>query len=87
MLGLASIVEGQGEVQALPIVLRRLLKEMNAPDVFRILEPIRRHRDKMLKPGELGSAVDLASRKIARRGAILIVLEATTTDEAVRKFP
>jgi hypothetical protein len=75
MLGLVSIVEGKGEKQALPIVLRRVLKEMSPPHVFDILTPIHRPRDKMLKPGELERAVDLASRQIARRGAILVVLD------------
>jgi hypothetical protein len=75
MLGLASIVEGQGEVKALPIVLSRLLNEMEARHVFKILEPIRRGRHKLLKPGELENAVDLASRKIARSGAILVILD------------
>ena len=75
MLGLASIVEGKGEVQALPIVLRRLLSEMQALHVFNILEPILKPKDKLLRPAELEHAVDLASRKIARQGAILVVLD------------
>ena len=75
MLGLASIVEGKGEVQALPIVLRRLQSEMQALHVFNILEPILKPKDKLLRPAELEDAVDLASRKIARKRAILVVLD------------
>jgi len=75
MLPLACIVEGHGEVEALPIVLRRVLAELPATSVFRVLKPIRQPRDKLIKANELEKAVDLASRRISRRGGILVVLD------------
>lgn len=75
MLPLACIVEGHGEVKALPIVLRRVLAELQAASVFRILKPIRQPRDRLIKANELEKAIELASRDISRRGGILVVLD------------
>lgn len=73
MLELACIVEGHGEVQALPLLVRRILAETNPLLMFEIPRPIRQSRDKLLKPGELERVVELAIRH--RRGAVLIVLD------------
>jgi len=75
MLNIASIVEGHGEVEALPILVRRILTEADPGRSANICRPIRKPRDTLLRPGELEKATELAARKINRAGAILIVLD------------
>ena len=48
MISVASIVEGDGEVAALPILLRRLAHEMDPVTQINPLPPIRVRRDKFL---------------------------------------
>jgi hypothetical protein len=75
MLGLASIVEGEGEVKALPVLLKRVLTDFGAVPIFNIRAPIRQNRYRIVKIGELERAVELAARTISRCGAILVVLD------------
>ena len=67
------IVEGHGEVKAVPGLLRRFIKETNAWDVT-IGRPIRCNRNKLIKRAELEKAVGLA-RIQPGCGAILIMLD------------
>ena len=53
------IVEGHGEVKAAPVLLRRLIREVNAWDIV-IGRPIQRNRNKLIKRAELEKAVGLA---------------------------
>jgi len=70
---IVPIVEGHSEVEAVPTLIRRLVNEMNMWPVA-VGHPIRVHRNKVVKAGELERAVQLAKRNEAR--AILIVLDA-----------
>lgn len=64
MLRVATIVEGHGEVAAVPILLRRMFAELcNRHDVD-ILRPIRERRGRLVKPDELCRAVQLAINKL-----------------------
>ena len=72
---LATIVEGFGEVDALPILLRRL------HPTWRIPRPIRQNRWRVVRPGILERAANLAVATIGEhggRGAVLVVLDAET---------
>ncbi|MCF7984653.1 MAG: DUF4276 family protein [Thiohalocapsa sp.] len=73
----ASIVEGDGEVAALPILLRRL-GEWRTPESFvQPLPPIRIRRDRFLnRDAEFNRHMQLASEKCAEEGWILVVLDA-----------
>lgn len=53
------IVEGYGEVEAVPILLRRFIEEANAWDIA-IGRPIRCNRNKLIKRPELEKTVGLA---------------------------
>ena len=56
-----TIVEGDGEVQAVPILIRRIA-EVATPGVFPdVPKPIRVRRDGILKPGEIERYVELAA--------------------------
>ena len=74
---IASIVEGKGEVEAVPLLLRRVALRVS-PDVpVRVLRPIRVPRNRILKDGQLERNVELAARAMGRgRGGILILLDA-----------
>src|SRR2546426_143707 len=73
---LACIVEGHGEVSAVPVLIRRIAALFDAGLAVRIPQPIRTPRDKLLKEGELERAVELAARKVASSGAVLVLLDA-----------
>ncbi|WP_345944736.1 DUF4276 family protein [Variovorax sp. dw_954] len=77
MITVASIVEGDGEVLALPVLLRRL-QVWRTPEVQAdILRPIRVRRDQFLnKESEFNRHLQLAAAKCGESGWILILMDA-----------
>ena len=73
---IAPIVEGHGEVEAVPILLRRIAEAVRPAAPVDVLSPIRIDRSKIVKPPELERAVDLAARRAGAGGRILILLDA-----------
>src|SRR5581483_7473413 len=74
-LHIVCVVEGHGDVLAVPEILRRIIQTLR-PDAVPIIPPaIRKPKSKLTKPGELERAVELAARK-ASGGAIFIVVDA-----------
>jgi hypothetical protein len=72
---LTCIVEGHGEIEAVPITIRRIA-HLVAPELsLKIHQPFRVPRNKLVKPGELERSVELAARRTGGNGAILIVLD------------
>ena len=69
------IVEGHGEVQALPVLIRRIATELYPELDVDILRPIRVHRNKVVQSDELEREVKLAARKIGGQGGIFIILD------------
>ncbi|MBP8137804.1 MAG: DUF4276 family protein [Alicycliphilus sp.] len=77
MIPIASIVEGDGEVTTLPILLRRLATEREPAALVQPLPPIRVRRDRFLnKEDEFRRQLLLASAKSGDAGWVLIVLDA-----------
>ena len=76
MFKIATIVEGHGEVKAVPILLRRIAARVSPCIALQIPTPIRVKRQRVLKPGELDRAVELAARQVGQAGCILILLDA-----------
>lgn len=74
---IACIVEGDGEVAALPVLLRRLA-EWRTPLLYAdVPTPIRVRRDKFLKrDDEFSRHMQLAAAKCGEDGWILILLDA-----------
>jgi Domain of unknown function (DUF4276) len=71
------IVEGHGDVAALPILLRRIARKLRPGEPEpEIPKPIRVKRQKIVQPGELERAVELAGRQTGAEDAILILLDA-----------
>ena len=53
MARIAVIVEGKGEVQAVPVLLHRIVAEVAPIVTAHITRPIRVHRDNIVQQGEL----------------------------------
>lgn len=77
MIPIASIVEGDGEVSALPVLLRRLAAELDPVASVNPLQPIRVRRDRFLhKDEEFRRQLLLAAAKAGEEGWILVLLDA-----------
>jgi hypothetical protein len=70
---IAVIVGGHGEVEAVPILIRRIAAEVDPPVVPNILQPIRIPEGRLRKQGELERAIDLAIRKLGGPGGVFIL--------------
>jgi hypothetical protein len=74
---IGCIVEGHGEEQAVPILLRRFASErLDPPRALESPAMLRVSKDKLKKTGELERSVELVARKLGGRGAILVLLDA-----------
>jgi len=73
---IATIVEGHGEVEAVPILLRRIAERVSPDLAPGLPRPIRVKRQRVTKTGELERAVDLAARRAGPGGGILVLLDA-----------
>ncbi len=73
---IAAIVEGHGEVQAVPVLLRRVARNENPQLVIKLESILRVSAASLLrKQGELERNVELAARKLGGEGAIFILLD------------
>lgn len=76
MITIASIVEGQSEIDSVPILIHRI-REIVAPQVLvRTTHPIRVPRQSVIKPENFEKYVDLAARESGHGGRILVLLDA-----------
>ena len=72
------VVEGHGEVRAVPVLFRRMGHDIDPNVNLEVLQPIRRSRDSLVnKPGEheLERAVELAALKARPRGGVFVLLD------------
>jgi len=76
-ISIACIVEGHGDVKAVPVLVRRIVHEIDPAVTLAIPEPaIRVSRSSLVKPGELERAVTLAASKNAVSGGMLVLVDA-----------
>lgn len=75
MQKIVSIVEGHGEVDAVPILLRRIVQQVSPTVALETPRPIRVKRNRILRDGELERAVALAARRAGNGGSILLLLD------------
>ena len=75
---IATVVEGYGEVEALPILLRRIVERVSPNISVQIPRPIRVKRQLVVKAGELERAVELAATRAGAGGCILVLLDANS---------
>lgn len=84
MVPVAPIVEGHGEVHALPLLLRRISDWLTPEFAADILHPIRIHRDRFInRDEEFSRILALAAAKAGEGGRILIILDADDDCPAV----
>ncbi len=77
MIRIASIVEGHGEVDALPELLRRMHGWRPGAQIVQPLRPIRVHRDRFLnRDDEFRRQLLLAAAKCGEQGWVLVLLDA-----------
>lgn len=76
MLTIIAIVEGAGEVQAVPILIRRIAAALVPGMDVQVPKPIRVNRDRLLKERILEQYVEFAARQSGPDGSILIMLDA-----------
>ena len=74
-LSIACVVEGHGETDAVPILIRRIAREFDPGIAVDVPHPVRIPKSKLIKPGELERAVELAARSVGPGGAILVMLD------------
>ena len=70
------IVEGHGEQEAVPTLIRRIGLSLSPPIYPNVLPPIRRSRPKLVRQDELERTVKLAANKVGTNGRILIIIDA-----------
>ena len=76
MTKIAAIVEGDGEVEAVRVLIRRIGAEVSPLVLPEILRPIRVRRQRVVKDGELERYVALAAARAGDGGRIVILLDA-----------
>jgi hypothetical protein len=72
---IVPIVEGDGEVRAVPVLFRRLIGEFNLGVPIEIAQPIRRSRGSLLMEGGLERAVELAAIESQLTGAVFVLID------------
>jgi hypothetical protein len=77
---IAAIVEGQGEVEAVPILIRRIAIEAAIHSKIEINPILRVPANRLIKPGELERTVDLSARKLEGKGGIFVLIDCDWED-------
>ncbi len=73
---LGLIVEGQGDAEAVPILLKKILKEM-APELpLNLLPPYRVKRHQIVQEQVFRTALETLAKRTGRDGRILVLLDA-----------
>jgi hypothetical protein len=72
---IACVVEGHGDIEAVPIVVRRIAEQIDPPVNVHVTAPLRTPKSRLVKPGELERAVEFAARRVAGVGGVLVVLD------------
>lgn len=72
---IAAIVEGHGECDAVPLLIRRIALEIDPGFVPKVLQPSRIPATKLLKEEELKRSIEFAARKLQGQGGLLILVD------------
>jgi hypothetical protein len=72
---IGCVVEGHGEVASVPILLRRLGEWLHPDIVVTVARPVRMTKSKLLQPGQLERAAQLAALTVENNGGILVLLD------------
>jgi hypothetical protein len=72
---IACIVEGHGECESVPILIRRIAQDLDPGLAVLLPRPIRKPKSALLRPRELERAVEFASMRAGGEGGILVILD------------
>ena len=72
---IGCIVEGESEVETVPLLIRRIAANLYPELPIVVLPPIRRPRNQVVKENELERAVEFVARQIGGQGAIFIIFD------------
>jgi len=72
---IGCIVEGESEVEAVPLLIRRIAGNLYPEVPVVVPPPIRRPRNKVVKKNELEKAVEFVAQQIGGQGAIFIIFD------------
>ena len=72
----AFVIEGKGEVEAIPLLIRRICTDILGFYAFKTTRPVRIPRSTLVRPGELERAIRLAQTAADGRGPVFVVLDA-----------
>ena len=72
---IAAIVEGHGEMEAVPVLLRRYTQSMGLAGRIDVDPVIRQSASKLCSKNELERVVEYAIQKMGGSGGILILLD------------
>jgi hypothetical protein len=70
------VIEGKGEVEAIPLLIRRICNELLGMYALRTTQPVRITRSRLVREGELERAIRLAHINNHAQGPVLVVLDA-----------
>jgi hypothetical protein len=73
---IVPIVEGHGEVESVPLLIRRIAESVASTQYVDVFRPIRVKRQKIVIEGELEKAIELAAMQTNAGDAILVLLDA-----------
>ena len=72
---IGCIVEGESEVETVPLLIRRIAANLYPELPIVVLPPMRRPRNQVVKENELERAVEFVARQIGGQGAIFIIFD------------
>ena len=72
---IGCVVEGHGECESVPILVRRIAGQFDPGLAVQIPHPVRVTKSELLKAGELERAVELAAISVGGNGGILVILD------------
>jgi hypothetical protein len=72
---LSAIVSGHGEVQAVPVLIQRIAREITPGTVVNLDPVLRVPEAHLLKEGELERQVERAARKMRGSGGIFVLID------------
>ena len=82
---IALIVGGHGETEAVPILVRRIAGMSDPQLDVDFVSPFRVPEDKLRKTGELERYVEIAARRLAGQGGILVLLDCDWHEACAKK--
>jgi hypothetical protein len=75
LVRIGCVVEGHGEVESVPALIRRIAQQLDPGLEVLIPHPVRVTKSKLLRPGELERAAGLAALNVGGNGGLLVVLD------------